>query len=299
MELRQLKYFVAVAELEHFGKASDLLHVVQPALSRQVKQLEEEIGVELFERMPRGVRLTAAGKALLEQGRGLLSEADRIILKTRLVGQGKAGYLRIGFSDGATYGPAMPTILRQFRTRAPQVVLELVPSGSFAQFDLIEQGSINLGFVYWLPDNPVIEFAPLTNEKLLLAVANSHPLAKNKRVRLRDLAEQPFVWFPRSQSPPYYDLVLSQCHRAGLTLNVVQDAINESTMLSLVAAGIGATFITEFAKHRKPDQVSLIPVQDFDASLSLKAIWRKDDQTPALKEFASVVKMYASKNKTN
>src|SRR5271167_2412435 len=119
MELKQLRYFVAVAELEHFGKASEVLHVVQPALSRQVKQLEDEIGAELFERMPRGVRLTAAGKALLEQGRVLLSDADRMVLKTRLVGQGKSGYLRIGFADGATYGPAMPTILRQFRAQSP------------------------------------------------------------------------------------------------------------------------------------------------------------------------------------
>jgi DNA-binding transcriptional LysR family regulator len=290
MELKQLKYFVAVAELEHFGKAAEVLHVVQPALSRQVKQLEDEIGVELFERMPRGVRLTAAGKALLEQGRALLSDADRMVLKTRLVGEGKSGYLRIGFADGATYGPAMPTILRQFRSQSPDVVLTLVPANTFAQFELLEQWSINIGFVYWLPDNPIIKSTQLSVERILLAVAKSSPLAKRKQVRLRDLTGHPFVWFPRHQSPPYYDLILSHCHRASLTLNVVQDAINESTMLSLVAAGIGATFITEAAKRRKPDDVCLIPIEDLDASLSLKAIWRADDKTPALRDFVSAVR---------
>jgi DNA-binding transcriptional LysR family regulator len=295
MELKQLRYFVAVAELEHFGRAAEVLHVVQPALSRQVKQLEDEIGAELFERMPRGVRLTAAGKALLEQGRALLLDADRIILKTRLVGEGKTGYLRIGFADGATYGPAMPSILRQFRAKSPNVVLDLVPANSFAQFDLLDQWSINLGFVYWLPDNPIIKSAQLSTERLLLAVTKSSPLAKRKHVRLRDLAGHPFIWFPRPQSPPYYDLVLSQCHRAALTLNVVQDAINESTMLSLVAAGIGATFITESAKRRKPDEVALVPVEDLDATLSLKAIWRSDDKTPALREFASLLRQFSAK----
>jgi len=290
MELKQLRYFVAVAELEHFGRASEVLHVVQPALSRQVQQLEDEVGVELFERLPRGVRLTAAGRALLEQARALLADANRMIHKTRLVGQGKTGYLRIGFADGATYGPAMPTILRQFRAQSPDVVLDLVPANSFAQFDLLEQWAINLGFVYWLPDNPIVKSAQLSVEKLLLAVGKSSALAKRKQVRLRDLTGYPFVWFPRHQSPPYYDLVVSQCHRASLTLNVVQDAVNESTMLSLVAAGIGATFITDAARRRKPDEVCLIPVEDLDATISLKAIWRSDDKTPALKDFVAAVR---------
>src|SRR5688572_5441816 len=127
IELRQLKYFIRIAELEHFGQAAQDLHIVQPALSRQVKQLEEELGVELFERLPRGVRLSAAGKVLLERARALMDDVDRMADAARLAGQGKTGFVRLGFSDGATYSGRVPAIIREFRARRPQVELELIP----------------------------------------------------------------------------------------------------------------------------------------------------------------------------
>lgn len=121
MELRQLRYFVAIAELEHFGRAAEQLNIVQPALSRKVKQLEEEIGTELFERLPRGVRLTQAGEFLLLEARALLVKADNIALQTGMIGKGKSGILRVGFSDGATYGDVFAGILREVRSKLPDV----------------------------------------------------------------------------------------------------------------------------------------------------------------------------------
>jgi DNA-binding transcriptional LysR family regulator len=123
MELRHLRYFVAVGEEEHFGRAADRLHVVQPALTRQIRQLEEELGCALFERLKRGVRLTPAGESFLEESRGMLSELERIVDRTRLVAQGKVGRLRVGFSENAIYSGELPSILRDFRASSPEVRL--------------------------------------------------------------------------------------------------------------------------------------------------------------------------------
>jgi len=293
LELRQLKYFIRVAELEHFGKASEDLHVVQPALSRQVKQLEEELGVELFERLPRGVRLTAAGRVLLERARGLMTDLDRVVSATRLAGLGKTGFVRIGFADGATYSGHVPAIIRDFRMRSPQVELELIPASSLLQAQLLAQNTIDVGFVYWLPlDKQKVGHHDINNEKVVLAVAESNPLSKRKSLRLKDLATVPFIWFKRSNAPMFYDLIAARCNQGGLTLNVVQEAFTESTMLSLVAADIGITFITEAARRRKPDNVVLIDVLDLKANLTLWAIWRADDRDPALRQFTEVVRSH-------
>ncbi len=291
IELRQLKYFIKIAELEHFGQAAAELHIVQPALTRQIKQLEEELEVELFERLPRGVRLTAAGKVLLERARGLMTELERTIGATRLAGQGKTGFLRVGFADGATYSGQVPAIIREFRKKSPAVELELIPASSMAQAELLAHNSIDIGFVYWLPkDTSSVDHHEINHENVMLAVAESNILARRKKVRLSELQHLPFIWFKRSNAPMFHDLIGERCSRAGLTLNVVQEAFTESTMLSLVAADIGLTFITAEAHRRKPDNVVLLEVEDLEATITLKAIWRASDRTPALKEFVKVVR---------
>jgi DNA-binding transcriptional LysR family regulator len=293
LELRQLKYFIRVAELEHFGKAAEELHVVQPALSRQVKQLEEELGVELFERLPRGVRLTAAGRVLLERARALMSDLERLASATRLAGLGKTGFVRVGFADGATYSGDVPAIIRDFRKRRPQVELELIPASSLLQAQLLAQNSIDVGFVYWLPaDKDAVGHHDISHEKIVLAVAESNPLSKRKSLRLQELEDIPFIWFKRSNAPMFYDLIAACCNQGGLTLNIVQEAFTESTMLSLVAADIGVTFITEAARRRKPDNVVLIDILDLKANITLRAIWRADDKEPALRAFVKAVRSH-------
>ena len=291
IEFRQLKYFVKVAELEHFGQAAIELHVVQPALTRQIKQLEEELGVELFERLPRGVRLNSAGKILLDRARGLFAELDRAVAVTRLAGQGKIGFLKAGFADGATYSGHVPAVFRDFRKSHPDVELELIPASSAAQAELLLEKSIDIGFVYWLPPPETgVKFHNMNNERVVLAVAETNPLAQKKQIYLKDLHAKPFVWFKRANAPMFYDLIGEVCNRAGLTLNVVQEAFTEGTMLSLVAADIGLTFITEAANRRKPDNVVLMDVVDMDATITLKAMWRGDDRNSALLEFVKVVR---------
>ncbi|MBY0357261.1 MAG: LysR family transcriptional regulator [Candidatus Obscuribacterales bacterium] len=290
LELRQLKYFIRIAELEHFGKAAQDLHIVQPALTRQVKNLEEELGVELFERLPRGVRLTAAGKVLLERSQNLMADIERMTTATRLAGEGKTGFVRVGFADGTTYSGHMASIIRDFRKQSSLVELELLPASSMNQAELLLQNSIDLGFVYWLPkDRSNIKHKEINHEKVMLAIAETNKLSKQKSFRMKELQNLPFIWFKRSNAPMFYDLIATKCTNAGLMLNVVQEAFTESTMLSLVAADIGVTFISEAAAKRKPDNVVLRDISDLNATLTLKAMWRADDNNPALKEFVKAL----------
>ena len=291
MELRHLRYFIAVGEEEHFGRAAERLHVVQPALTRQIQQLEEEMGCALFERLKRGVRLTEAGRSFLEEARRLLSDLERGVDRARLVAQGKVGSLRIGFADGATYSGELPSMLRDFRDRWPDVRLDLFPSSSVATGAQLREQRLDMGFVYALPtDLPQLKAHRISAERIVLAIPQSHPLVKRKRVKLAHLKGEPFVWIPRLAAPLYYDRVLSACHAAGLTLNIVQEGNNETTMLSLVAGGIGLSFTIKSADRRKPDSVVLKEVEDLRLTVELSAIWRGDNKVPALQNLIEIVR---------
>jgi DNA-binding transcriptional LysR family regulator len=291
VELRHLRYFVAVGEEEHFGRAAERLHVVQPALTRQIKQLEEEIGYALFERLKRGVRLTEAGKSFLEEARRLLSDLERGIDRTRLVAQGKVGRLRVGFADSAPLSVELLAILHDFRASCPAVRLELFPSSSVETGEQLREQEVDVGFVYILPTHfPEMKTQRINIERIVLALPQAHALVKSKRLRLKDLKGEPFVWFPRAVAPLAYDRLLSACHAAGLTLNIVQEGNNPTTMLSLVAGGIGLTFTFKSVERRKPDNVVLREVDDLRLTMDLSAIWREDNKLPALQRFIEIVR---------
>ena len=291
MELRHLRYFVAVGEEEHFGRAAERLHIVQPALTRQVRQLEEELGCALFERLKWGVRLTEAGKSFLEEARRVLSDLGRGVDRTRLVAQGKVGRLRVGFSETVTHGGELPSILRQFRARWPDVQLELFLTTSLSAGEQLRNREADLAFVYMLPSNlRELGSHTIRVERLVLALPRAHPLVKRKRVRLEDLREEPFVWFPRSAANFVYDPVLSACHAAGFTLRIVQEVNSPTTMLSLVAGGIGLSFVIESAERMKPKGVVLRDVGDLRVTPQLSIIWRKDNKAPALQKFVEMIR---------
>src|SRR5215813_12514971 len=291
VELRHLRYFVAVGEEEHFGRAAERLHVVQPALTRQIRQLEEEIGCALFQRLTRGVRLTEAGKSFLEEARRLLADLGRSVDRTRLVAQGKVGRLRVGFSDTATYSGELSSILHNFRARWPDVRLELFPSSSVVAGEQLRRQEVDVAFVYVAPtDLPDLKTHTISVERWVLALPHTHPLVKRKRVKLRDLKEEPFVWFPRPVASPLHDRVLAACHAAGLTLNIVQEVNNPTTMLSLVAGGIGVTFTITSAEKTKPDRAVLREVDDLRVTAELSAIWRGDNKLLALQKFIEMVR---------
>src|SRR5690349_17161555 len=197
MELRHLRYFVAVGEEQHYGRASRRLRVAQPALSRRIQDLEKEIGFKLFDRMPRGVKLSAAGKLFLEDARRILQEVSEATARAARVACGQSGTLRVGFAENASWHGVVPDSFRRFREQQPDAELLLQPAASLEQLDAIRSGRLDAGFVNFMPKaDPELDQLAVAAQRVELAVPKRHPLAKLTKVSLRDLADVPFIWFP-------------------------------------------------------------------------------------------------------
>src|SRR5215470_17467098 len=178
MELRHLRYFLAVGEEEHYGRAAQRLHVAQPALSRQIQDLEDEVGFKLFERMPRGVKLSAGGKLFLEDARRILQEVNEAAARAARVARGQSGTLRVGFTENASWRGVVPESLRRFRERQPDAELQLTPATSLEQIEALRSGRLDAGFVFnMLKGDPELDYIPVALQHVELAVPKEHALA--------------------------------------------------------------------------------------------------------------------------
>jgi DNA-binding transcriptional LysR family regulator len=292
MELRHLRYFVAVGEEQHYGRASRRLRVAQPALSRQIQDLEEELGFKLFERLPRGVKLSAAGELFLQDARRILQEVSEAVVRAARVARGQSGTLRVGFAENASWGGVVPDSFRRFREQRHDAVLQLQPAASLEQLEAIRSGRLDAGFVNFMPKtDPELDHLDVAVQHVELAVPKRHPLTNLKRVRLRDLMDEAFVWFPRWTSPAFYDEMMDACYRGGLkSPRIVQEGLNEATILSLVTTGLGVGWVLGTASLRCPEAVVILPVVDLDVHLSLALAWRRDNTSPLLRDFIGEVK---------
>jgi DNA-binding transcriptional LysR family regulator len=291
MELRHLRYFVAVGEEQHYGRASRRLRVAQPALSRQIQDLEEEIGFKLFERLPRGVKLNPAGKLFLEDARRILQEISDAAARAARVARGRSGTLRVGFTENASWRGVVPDSFRRFREKQPDAELQLHPAASLDQIEAIRAGRLDAGFVNFMPDaDPELDQLAVGNPHVELAVPKRHPLAKLKKARLRDLVDAAFVWFPRWAGPAFYDQLMEACYRGGLkSPRIVQEGNNEATILSLVSTGLGVGWVLGTARWRSPATVAILPVVDLNVTLRLALAWRRDNTSPLLVSFIAEV----------
>jgi len=294
MELRHLRYFVAVGEEQHYGRAALRLRVVQPALSRQIQDLEKEVGFKLLERLPRGVKLSAAGKLFLEDARRILQEVNEAAARAARVARGQSGTLRVGFSENASWRGVVPESLRRFREIQPDAELQLQPLPSLEQLEAIRSGRLDAGFVLDMPKaDPELERFRVAILRIELAVPTGHPLTKLKELRLRDLTDASFVWFPRRASPALYDRLMRECFRGGLkSPRIVQDGLNEATILSLVATGLGVGWVLGTARWRCPRSVVITSVVDLNVPLLLALAWRKDNKSPLLASFVAEVQRF-------
>src|SRR5436190_302212 len=243
-DLRRLRYFMAVAERLHFGRAAQALHISQPPLSRAIRALEDELGVSLFARTRRRVELTAAGARLLEDTRRLVSQLERTVQEVRAMASGERGRLRIGFVSLADYG-VLPELLRSYKAAHPQVQLALREMLSPEQALALAAGELDFGLL--LP--PVsgaarLEHIVVQRERFVIALPARHRLAATKgKVSLRELAGEPFVTIPREIAPRLYDIGTQLAAQAGISLNVAQEAIQMQTVVSLVSSGLGAAIV--------------------------------------------------------
>jgi DNA-binding transcriptional LysR family regulator len=291
MELRHLRYFIAVGEEQHYGRAAKRLHVAQPALSRQIQDLEDEIGFKLFDRLPRGVKISAAGKLFLEDARRILQQLNESTVRAKRAATGQTGTLRVGFIESISWHGVVPDSFRLFRERQPDAELEVKPLSSLEQLEAVSAGQLDAGYVH-ATANTNRELAQLVVSvlNLMLAVPTGHPLAKLNKLRLRDLRDSSFVWFPRRESPIYYDRLMHACFRGGLkSPHIVQEAVNEATILSLVSCRLGVAFVSSATRWRRPEGVVLLSVADLNFPLPFALIWRKDNRSPLLAKFAEDV----------
>jgi DNA-binding transcriptional LysR family regulator len=292
MEMRQLRYFVAVGEEQHYGRAAQRLRVAQPALSRQIQNLEEEIGFKLFERLPRGVRITEAGKLFLEDARRLLQEINDASARAKRIASGQSGTLRIGFVESISWQGIVPDSLRDFREHQPDVELQLKSLRSLDQFPAIHSGALDAGFALPIanPNHGLAHFQ-LGVIREVLAAPIGHPLTKQKHIRLRDLVDTPFVQFPRWAIPNAYDRLMAACARGGLKApRVVQETAVETMILSLVQCSVGVAFVSSAARWRCPPGVTLLPVADLNLTFPFALMWRKDNNSPLLAKFTADLK---------
>jgi len=292
MELRHLRYFMVVGEEQHYGRASRRLRVAQPALSRQIQDLEEELGFKVFDRLPRGVKLSAAGTLFLEDARRILQAVSEAIARATRVARGQSGTLRVGFPENASWHGVVPDSFRRFREQQPGVELELRPVASLEQLDAIRSGHLDAGFLNFMPKaDPELEQLIVAAQKIELAVPRSHPLSKLKKLRLRDLADAPFIWFPRRANPAFYDRMMHECFRGGLKApHIIQEGFNEATILSLVSTGLGVGWVLGSARWRCPKTVVIRAVVDLKMPLTLALSWRRDNSSPSLARFIGEVR---------
>jgi DNA-binding transcriptional LysR family regulator len=295
MELRHLRYFVAVAEELHFGRAAARLHIAQPPLSRQIRDLEREIGTPLFDRGPRGVDLTHAGAAFLPEARLVLAQAERAQRTAQRAARGETGRLRVGFVEAATHSGILPDVLSFFRMHLPSIGLSLLEMDSSQQADALREGRIDLGVLSsppldaarWLQSELVYE------ERLVAAIPETHRLAGKQRLALRDLATDAFILRPRSVDPASYDDILARCRAAQFSPAVAQEAAGWHTIIGLVSAGVGVAFVPEsLAQLRRPGVVYL-PVRDLTVSVSLTVVWKQGERSPVRERFVTTLRAVA------
>ncbi|MDF1504768.1 LysR substrate-binding domain-containing protein, partial [Roseisolibacter sp. H3M3-2] len=295
MELRHLRYFVAVAEELHFGRAAERLHIAQPPLSRQIRDLEREVGTPLFERVPRGVELTPAGRAFLGESRLVLAQAERALRTAQRAARGEVGRLRVGFAEAATYAGALPSVLGFFRSHLPNIGLSLFELDSPQQWDALREARIDVGLLHALPPDAArwLVSEPVLADPLLAAVPAAHPLARG-RAAVADLEGEPLVLFPRPADPALYDAIVARCRAAGFSPAVAQVAEGWHTLVALAGAGVGVALVPRsMARLERPDVVYR-PVRGLSVKLALSAAWRRGDRQPGRERFVTALRAVAS-----
>jgi DNA-binding transcriptional LysR family regulator len=297
MELRHLRYFAAVAEELHFGRAARKLHISQPPLSMQIRALEEELGVTLLNRTQRSVSLTQAGNALLAEARHILARVDQAILTTKRAGRGEIGELLVGFISVADYN-VLPEVLREFRRRFPLVNLTLREATSDAQLRDLVAGRMDVGFVLPPVNEPALESVAILREPLIAALPEKHPLARKPgKLALEKLNDAPFILFPRPNAPGLYDDIVSCCKAAGFSPRVEQEAIQMQTIVSLVSAELGVALIPASMMHLRRTGVIYKELRGGSPPIEIHLAWRRGDDLPALRVFIDVATQVA-KNAT-
>jgi DNA-binding transcriptional LysR family regulator len=268
------------------------VHVSQPALSRAIQELERLVGVELLARTNRTVRLTDAGRVLLEEAPRAFAEVDRALAETRRVGRGEVGRVRIGFLPSAT-NELVPAAVRTFRAKFPAVVLELSEQLDDPQLEALAQDRLDVGVLRTTRYLDDVAFEAIAAEEQCVAVSRDHSLAERRRVSFRDLQDEHFVLWPRRTAPETHDAIVERCRAAGFSPRIVQEAPQAHTLLGLVAAGLGVSILVRSYRSLRGGDVVFVPIRGERSTLYLA--WRTDRPSAARDNFLAVARQIAER----
>ncbi|HET6987549.1 MAG TPA: LysR substrate-binding domain-containing protein [Kribbella sp.] len=319
MELRQLRSFVVVAEEMNVGRAALRLHLTQPSLSRQIAALEHDLGVELFARVRRRFVLTAAGATFLVEAQDLLRRSDEAVRAAQRTQRGELGTLRLRFVQSATH-EALPRLLSAFREAYPEVVLDLETMTTLRQTEALRDGRIDVGLLRPNAPGPVggggkrvggrgaggggdgsgggkvvVQLGPglasraVSADPLVAALPARHRLARRKRIRLAELADEPFVFYSRPSGPAVHDTIVGFCRTAGFEPRIEQEAADVQTIVSLVAAGLGVSVLISPAPLTNPEAVVYRELSDDLPPWQLSVAWSPDNRSPVLARFLDLL----------
>lgn len=297
MELRQLRSFVVVAEEMNVGRAAVRLHLTQPSLSRQIAALERDLGVELFARVKRRFVLSAAGESFLADAQDLLRRSDEAVRTAQRTQRGELGTLRLRFVQSATF-EVLPRLLGTFRQAYPEVVLDLESVTTIRQTEALRDGRIDVGLMR--PTTPEgarttagrldgLLTRVVSNDPLVAVLPARHRLVRRKRIRLAELAEEPFVFYTRLSGPVVHDSIVGYCRAAGFTPRIEQEAADVQTIVSLVAAGLGVSLLIGPTPPSNPDAVVYRELSDDLPPWQLSVAWSPDNRSPVLARFLELV----------
>lgn len=289
MELRHLHYFIAVAEELHFSRAAERLHISQPPLSQQIRDLEEELGVKLFERTKRHVQLTEAGKEFLERSYRVLAQLEQAIVATQQIGRGEVGRLAIGFVGSAMY-TVLPEILRAFREQFPAVELQLRELTTAQQIQALYDKQVDIGIVRSAISEPGLSMECFLPESLVLALPATHPLSAQTQVSLSTLADELFILFPAKLGPVFYEQIINLCQQAGFCPKVAQEAVQMETIVGLVAAGLGIAIVPTSLQNFHRNGVIYRPLKEEIPNTGLYLTWRQHDSSPVVRVFLGLAR---------
>lgn len=293
-EVWQLRYFIAVAETLHFGRAAERLHISQPPLSRAIRALETRVGADLLRRTRRRVELTPQGMHFLEEARRTMAQLERAVQEVRGMGQGELGRVRVGFVSLADFG-VLPGLLRAYKSARPGVTLTLREMLSPDQAVALARGELDFGLL--LPpvtEAPLLDYTVVQHERFVAALPARHPLAREKgTVAMKQLAGERFVMVPREIAPGLYDIVTGLAARAGFSLHVTQEAIQMQTVVSLVSSGMGTAVVPASLAALGRKGVVYRPLADRHPALELWLAWRRGALAPAARDFLAQAKRLA------
>ena len=297
IELRHLRYFVAVAEELHFGRAALRLHLAQPPLSQQIRKLEEILGYPLFLRTSRAVKLTSSGEVFLERAKRTLRNVQEDMEEARSVGRGEEGFLRVGFIGSAMLTP-LPAMLGRYRRLYPKVNLQLHESYTSLVVQKLMKGELDAGFLRDGGRMPGLEVEPLFSEPFIAVLPKKHPLAKHKTISAKDLRDEPFVFFAPAAGTLAYEKPVSLCEEHGYRPNVVQEAPQWLTIMRLVGAGLGVTIAPACVKQVAAPDVQCVSLRRATVQSDIELAYRTNEDRAIVAAIAAVARQSFSRRQS-